>query len=79
MERLHATDENVDSVVLIGHNPGIGMLAHELAQPYDEKREGPSLSGDFQTAALAILQFNAKDWWGIAQSRGVLTTMNAPT
>ena len=59
LEVLHGIDDRVDSVMLIGHNPGIENLTLDLA------REGPELSRvrqKFPTAALATLEFDVS--WG---------------
>jgi phosphohistidine phosphatase len=50
LERLRAVPDDVDSVLLIGHNPGIAELTERLCG-FAEK---------FPTAALAMLEF--ADW-----------------
>ncbi len=54
LDRLRAVPDAVGSVMLIGHNPGIELLALDLAQPSPERRE---LEEKFPTAALATLAF----------------------
>jgi phosphohistidine phosphatase len=49
LERLRAVPDDVESVLLIGHNPGIADLTHHLCG-FDEK---------FPTAALATLELPA--------------------
>src|SRR5262249_60494187 len=59
LEVLHEVPEEVNSVMLIGHNPGIQDLALSLA------RGGPEIGrmrSKFPTAALATLEF--KEGWG---------------
>ncbi len=54
LERLHEVGAGVDSVMLIGHNPGLQELALSLAgKGVDLKR----LTEKFPTAALATLAF----------------------
>jgi phosphohistidine phosphatase len=71
---LHAVDPRVDSVLLIGHNPGIQELALALAgrgvqrEPLREK---------FPTAALAILTFHA-DWSELAPDAAELVAFVRP-
>jgi phosphohistidine phosphatase len=55
LERLHAVDAEVDSVMLIGHNPAIPELALSLAGS-GARLEG--LRAKFPTAALATLEFH---------------------
>jgi phosphohistidine phosphatase len=53
---LRQVPDGVESVMLIGHNPGIKDLALSLA------RGGPEITrarGKFPTAALATLEFSA--------------------
>jgi phosphohistidine phosphatase len=64
--RLRELPEEVERVLLVGHNPGIGELAERLA------REGPaelreSLGEKFPTGALAIIRLSAPRWIGAAQ------------
>ncbi len=59
LDRLRAVPDAVGSVMLIGHNPGIELLALELAQPSPERRE---LEEKFPTAALATLLFAGASW-----------------
>src|SRR6056297_125572 len=47
-----------DTVLLIGHNPGIGALAHRL----DVAAPGHPRFEDYPTAGLAVLAFDIADW-----------------
>lgn len=47
----HGADADV--VVLVGHNPGMGLLARELAAAGDERA---ALSEGFPTSAVAVLE-----------------------
>jgi phosphohistidine phosphatase len=59
LDRLRAVPDEVGSVMLIGHNPGLQQLALELAQPAAEVHE---LQAKFPTAALVTLAFPARTW-----------------
>lgn len=66
LERLRELPEEVERVLLVGHNPGIGEFAKRLA------REGPAelrerLGEKFPTGALAIIRLSAPRWIGAAQ------------
>jgi phosphohistidine phosphatase len=53
LARLHEVPEEVPSVMLIGHNPGMQELAVLLARPGPEVR---ALEAKFPTAALVTLE-----------------------
>jgi phosphohistidine phosphatase len=59
LDRLRAVPDAIGSVMLIGHNPGLELLALDLAQPAPERRE---LEEKFPTAALATLVFPGARW-----------------
>jgi phosphohistidine phosphatase len=56
LEELHEVPDEVDSLMLIGHNPGIQDLALSLARAGSES---PRVRSKFPTAALATLELNA--------------------
>jgi len=68
LERLRDVPDRFDSVMLIGHNPGIEQLGRGLARPSPERRQ---LEAKFPTAALAALAFPGESWrdleWGGAE------------
>ena len=56
LARLRRLPDDVGSVLVIGHNPGMHELAVELAGSV------PELAGKFPTAALATLAFHGSVW-----------------
>jgi phosphohistidine phosphatase len=59
INRLRQLPDTIGSVMLIGHNPGLQLLALELARP------GPDLSEleiKYPTAALLTLAFPGRSW-----------------
>ena len=58
LDRLRRIEESVESVLLVGHNPGMHGLALSLAAPGSPARL-PPLSGKFPTGALACYRFKA--------------------
>ena len=59
LDRLCGVPDGVGSVMLIGHNPGIQLLALELARPGAGARE---LEEKYPTAALVTLAFPDASW-----------------
>ena len=74
LERLRSVGEDVDSVMLIGHNPGVEQLALLLAgsgQKLDAVRR------KYPTAALATLEFSGP-WRELGPSGAELTDFVTP-
>jgi phosphohistidine phosphatase len=59
LQRLQALPESVDSVMLIGHNPGLHELARALAS---RGVDLPQLDEKFPTGALATLVVDSENW-----------------
>jgi phosphohistidine phosphatase len=74
LERLWALDEQVESVLLVGHNPGIEQLALTLAGGGDEVAE---MRRKFPTAALATLEFDGR-WRELGPGDAELTDFVKP-
>jgi phosphohistidine phosphatase len=75
LERLHAVPEEVASVMLIGHNPGLEHLALLLAS------DGPELGRletKFPTAALATLTLATAMWQRLSEADAVLAAYVVP-
>ncbi|MGH2579279.1 MAG: SixA phosphatase family protein [Actinomycetota bacterium] len=75
LERLHALPDEVDSVMMIGHNPGVQDLALLLAS------EGPLrtlLDAKFPTAGLATLAFGRVGWKDLDSESGELVDFVVP-
>jgi len=77
LERVTEVDDSFGSVLLVGHNPGIGSLAYELARR-NESAELERLSRSFPTAALATLCFETDEWSGLRPGRGRLAGFTTP-
>jgi phosphohistidine phosphatase len=59
LQRLQVLPESVDSVMLIGHNPGLHELARILAS---RGAELPRLEEKFPTGGLATLHVDSDSW-----------------
>jgi phosphohistidine phosphatase len=67
---LHHLSAEADRVMLFGHNPGLEVLAYQLA--------GEIFAEKFPTAAVAVLQFNIWNWADVAPGAGALLHFFTP-
>jgi phosphohistidine phosphatase len=74
LEVLHEVPDEVESVMVIGHNPGIQDLALRLARAGSESAR---VRSKFPTAALATLQFNG-GWRELAPGSAELVSFVKP-
>lgn len=77
LDAIRSAPAGVQSLLVIGHNPGLGDLALRLVG------DGPKpllrdLREKFPTAALAVLEFAADDWEAIAYGDGKLLRFVRP-
>ncbi len=77
-ERLRALDTSTDSVMLIGHNPGLQALAMALAGTGD-LGDLAALKTKFPTAGMARLTLPAKAWSQVRLRSGHLTAFVTPS
>lgn len=66
-----------ESVMVVGHNPGMHDLAQALAEPAPTKPHR-RLANKFPTAAVAVLTFDISRWEELATRRGELTAFMRP-
>lgn len=75
LDQLHGVGNAVGSVMLIGHNPGLQLLALDLARPAPRVRE---LEAKYPTAGLATLAFPATSWRALARGTAELVGFVLP-
>ena len=75
LERLRALPESADSVMLIGHNPGLQELALVLASRGDDLSK---LQQRFPTGALATLVVASNSWAAIGPGDAELVDYVVP-
>jgi len=75
LERLRSVPDRVESVMLIGHNPGLQDLALDLARPAPTVR---ALATKYPTAALATLAFQASSWQELDHDTAELVALVRP-
>jgi phosphohistidine phosphatase len=75
LDRVRRVPDEVGSVLVIGHNPGLQDLALDLARPAPEVRE---LEAKFPTAALVTLAFPHASWRAIDRGTATLVDFVRP-
>jgi len=75
LDRLHQIPDDVPSVMLIGHNPGLQDLAVTLAS---SGRRLESLRTKFPTAALATLSIPSAGWSRLSPGDAQLEDLVVP-
>ena len=61
IEAIVQVDDDAQTLLLIGHNPGLHELAYEFAGSADEKLVD-LLSRKFPTCSLAVIEFDCESW-----------------
>jgi len=74
LDRVRRIDDDVGSAMVIGHNPGVGQLALELAGGGEWIEE---IRAKFPTAALATLDWDGT-WDELAPGRAELVDFVTP-
>jgi phosphohistidine phosphatase len=74
---LHGTPPSCDALVVVGHEPGIGMLAGDLVGD-GEVAATEASGGKYPTAGLAIMSFDIERWTELADGTGYLTHFIRP-
>jgi phosphohistidine phosphatase len=74
---LQRAPDDARTVLLIGHNPGLGSFAVSLCGAGSSKAL-ERMSAKFPTAALAVIDFDAERWSQIATGAGRLEAFIPP-
>lgn len=77
LSALLRLDDEIASVMIIGHNPGLGQLANRLIGSGDPQRRG-ALARKFPTAALAVVQLDIERWATLELGDGRLLSFVRP-
>jgi phosphohistidine phosphatase len=81
VEMVRDVAARVESVMVVGHNPGMEACAGFLAREPVKRRERDhfdAIEEKFPTGALAVLDFDVVKWRKIAQGTGVLADFVRP-
>jgi phosphohistidine phosphatase len=74
---LHRAPAEAGTLLLIGHNPGLGALATDLCGSGPEEALA-RMSVKFPTAGLAVIGFEIEDWSDLASGGGRLLDFVRP-
>lgn len=77
MSLLASVDADVETVMVVGHNPTIAECAIELAAPGTAGLQ-TAISTKFPTAALAVLEFPGDDWTSVERGSAELKAFVKP-
>ena len=77
LDLVRSVPDTVESILLVGHNPGTGMLAATLSG------DGPAesihlMSSKFPTAGLAIIELSVDRWKDVESGCGTLKEFVLP-
>ena len=81
LQTIRSVKARAPVILYIGHNPGLENLARLLARrPADaaEKRRAAAMKEKFPTSALAVIDFDAKEWDDIETGMGALSDFITP-
>ena len=68
---VHEAGPGIEKLMLIGHNPGMAVLAHSLIGSGTPDALA-NLEHKFPTAALAVIRFGVDSWQEVARGEGQL-------
>jgi phosphohistidine phosphatase len=77
LERVRKTPASVKHLMLIGHNPGLQILAIELIGE-GEPATIAAISEKLPTAGVVVLTFEGKNWKDVAPRKGRLVHFATP-
>ncbi|SMF54077.1 phosphohistidine phosphatase [Tistlia consotensis] len=77
LERIRSADPAAETLLLVGHNPGLENLATQLAGPGSAPAALEALSAKFPTAGLAVFELDGP-WDAIAPGTARLVEFVTP-
>lgn len=77
LKRVQSCTRELDTVMLVGHNPGIADLASWLCQEGDAALRA-ALARKFPTGAAAVIDFDVEDWREVEAETGKLVDFVTP-
>lgn len=77
LERVRRTPATAKHLLVVGHNPGLQILAIELVGEGDPAQIA-ALSNKLPTAGVVVLTFDGKSWRDVAPRKGRLVHFATP-
>lgn len=78
LDIVQETDDAVNSLLLVGHNPGLEDLVLSLVPDRTGDPERDKVEEKFPTASIAELRFDVDHWSDIRSGTGILTRFVRP-
>lgn len=78
LRQIHGTDEEVNCVMVIAHNPGLETLSLRLADPGSNGEDRARLAEKFPTAAVAVFALLEQPWSALHAKGARLTEFLRP-
>lgn len=75
---IEETQETVRTLMVVGHNPGMEVLANMLAGPGSDEGEILRMAGGFPTAGLAVFSLPGDAWNTLSGDGAVLQAFVRP-
>ena len=75
---VHEVEDDVDAVVVVGHNPTAQSLSQGLLAPGDKKGLSLAVRTGFPTCALGVYSFKAERWIDVTAGTAKLVALMAP-
>jgi phosphohistidine phosphatase len=78
---IRSAPGNVDTLLVVGHNPGVEECAAALMGQGETPAECETqdmMDEKFPTAALAVMDFDISTWKDVAQDEGKIVTFTRP-
>lgn len=78
LDRLRRLDDSRDTILLVGHNPGLACLAEGLCAGHGDGEALARLEEKFPTGALAVLETDLGAWADLADDTCRLVSFTRP-
>jgi len=77
LENIHSVGPEVRTLLVVGHNPGLALLAAALVGKGDAAQIS-AMRSKFPTSALATIDFDVERWQDVGAGQGELISFMVP-
>lgn len=77
LDHVHQTDDRVERLLIVGHNPGLEQLALALSGSGADGLVG-ALAEKYPTATVAVIRFDVDHWADVGTGGGTLVRFMRP-